>query len=78
MNRLRAGASGSRLVRELLVVVALKLAMLYGLWFAFFRQPVDRTLSAEDVSRSFLNQSDSGGQAAAGHNLSLLKRDGSP
>lgn len=45
-----------RLVRELLVVLALKLALLYALWFAFFRQPEEDALSAADVSRTFFNE----------------------
>jgi len=63
-----------RLGRELIFVLALKAALLYGLWFAFFRQPVAPGLSAEDISRSFLNPS-----AAAGERpFNSSKQDKSP
>lgn len=46
----RAGLFANRLVRELSVVLVLKLLVLYGLWFAFFRQPDHQPLTVEQVS----------------------------
>jgi hypothetical protein len=46
----RTGLFANRLVRELFVVLAVKLLVLYGLWFAFFRQPDHQPLTIEQVS----------------------------
>jgi len=46
----RTGLFANRLVRELLLVMAIKLLVLYGLWFAFFRQPEVSPPTVEQVS----------------------------
>jgi len=46
----RTGLFANRLVRELLLVMVVKLLVLYGLWFAFFRQPDVSPPTVEQVS----------------------------
>jgi hypothetical protein len=37
--------------REITVVLLVKLALLFAIWFAFFSHPLDRSLTGHDVSR---------------------------
>lgn len=53
----RTGLFANRLVRELFVVVVIKLLVLYGLWFAFFRQPDVQPLTPEQVSAALAGHS---------------------
>ncbi len=43
--------------REIITILALKAILIYGLWYAFFSQPPDRTLTGDDVGRFFLGNS---------------------
>ena len=36
--------------REIIIILLIKLALIYGLWSVFFSSPIDKTLSDEDVS----------------------------
>ncbi len=45
----------NRLVREIAVVLVLKLAFIYGLWLLFFHAPAQPPLSAEAVGQALLN-----------------------
>jgi len=45
----------NRLVREIAVVLVLKLAFLYGLWLLFFHAPPPPPLSAEAVGQALLD-----------------------
>jgi RsiW-degrading membrane proteinase PrsW (M82 family) len=51
----RTGLFSSRLVRELAVVLVIKLVILYFIWFAFFSEPVTPRMTADAVSESFLS-----------------------
>ena len=44
----------NRLIRELALVLAIKLAALYGLWFAFFSEPARTVETPADVERALL------------------------
>lgn len=44
----------NRLVRELAVVLVIKLIILYFIWLAFFSQPRGPQITAETVSETFL------------------------
>ena len=44
-----------RLVREIALVLVLKLAFIYGLWLLFFRVPTQPPLSAEAVGQALLD-----------------------
>ena len=44
--------------REILLILALKFALIYGLWYAFFSQPLDRELTDESVGAYFLTPPD--------------------
>ena len=37
--------------REIVIVLLVKLVLLFGLWYAFFSHPLDRSLTGVDVSR---------------------------
>ena len=50
----RTGLFSNRLVRELAVVLVIKLIILYTIWFAFFSEPVTPRMTADSVSESFL------------------------
>ena len=39
------------LVREIVVVLMLKLLLIFGLWYAFFRQPADREMTGQEVGQ---------------------------
>ena len=39
------------LALEITLALILKTALLFGLWYAFFQHPVDRTLTVQDVSQ---------------------------
>lgn len=42
--------------RELVVILAVKIALILALWWAFFSGPVTPTLTAEGVRRAFFEQ----------------------
>ena len=42
------------LALEITLALILKAALLFGLWYAFFQHPVDRTLTAQDVGQRVL------------------------
>jgi len=44
-------------VREIAVVLAIKLILLYGIWFAFFNHPNERELTHIDVGNLLLGES---------------------
>jgi hypothetical protein len=44
--------------REILLILALKFALIYGLWYAFFSKPIDRELTGESVGAYFLTLPD--------------------
>lgn len=69
MNTQGEDVSGLRLRRELLAVLIVKFIVLYGLWFAFFRQPDPTELSVDAVSRNLV-----GGQAAVVSEFAVLKK----
>jgi hypothetical protein len=46
LPRLKAGKGKKSLGREIAVVLAIKLAALYGLWYAFFSHPAVQDLAA--------------------------------
>ena len=44
--------------KEIIAVLLIKIALIYGLWWAFFSTPMDKDLTDIDVSTAFLgNQS---------------------
>jgi hypothetical protein len=45
--------------KELVIVLAVKLIVLAGLWFAFFRSPADKQLTPSDVSRVLIGNAPS-------------------
>jgi len=50
----------SPLGREIVLILAVKFALMFALWFAFFRHPIDKGLDAAAVSRVLL-----GGESSA-------------
>lgn len=50
----RTGLLSNRLVRELLSIAAIKLFLLFALWFAFFRQPDVTPPGSREVSAALL------------------------
>ncbi len=44
--------------REILLILVLKIGLIYGLWYAFFSQPIDRELTGESVGAYFLTLPD--------------------
>jgi hypothetical protein len=54
MRSPRTGLFSGRLVRELSLVAAIKLVLLFALWFAFFRQPDVSPPGAHEVSAALL------------------------
>lgn len=50
----------NRLAREIMLILAVKFALIFALWFAFFRHPIDKGLDAAAVSRAVL-----GGESSA-------------
>lgn len=48
------------IVRELTIVVVIKLAALYVIWLAFFHQPDTRELTNHEVGQLLLGESDNG------------------
>jgi len=50
----RSGLFSHRLVRELAVVLVIKLIILYLIWLAFFSHPQTPGVTAETVSETFL------------------------
>ncbi|MDE2089476.1 MAG: hypothetical protein KGJ12_05595 [Gammaproteobacteria bacterium] len=44
----------SPLALEITLALIFKAALLFGLWYAFFQHPVDRTLTAQDVGQRVL------------------------
>jgi len=48
------------IVRELAVVLVIKLAALYVIWLAFFHQPDERELTHQEVGQLLLGESDNG------------------
>ena len=40
--------------REILLILVLKIGLIYGLWYAFFSQPIDKELTGESVGAYFL------------------------
>jgi len=50
----RTGLFSNRLVRELALVLVIKLIILYFIWLAFFSQPQSPQVTAETVSETFL------------------------
>jgi len=44
--------------REILLILALKFGLIYGLWYAFFSQPIDKELTGESVGAYFLTRPD--------------------
>ena len=52
----------SPLGREIVLILAVKFALMFALWFAFFRHPIDKGLDAAAVSRVVL-----GGESSAIH-----------
>lgn len=53
----RGGMFSNRLVRELALVLAIKLIALFALWLAFFSDPVTPRLSADTVSETIIGGS---------------------
>jgi hypothetical protein len=45
----------NRLAREIMLILAVKFALIFALWFAFFRHPLDHDLDAAAVSRALLS-----------------------
>ncbi len=45
------GLRQNALAREITLVIVIKLAVLFALWYAFFRDPVDQRLTDAAVSR---------------------------
>lgn len=39
---------------EIILALIFKAALLFGLWYAFFQHPVDRTLTPQDVGQRVL------------------------
>lgn len=54
LQTLRTGLFSGRLVRELSLVLLVKLALLFALWFAFFRQPDVSPPGTHEVSAALL------------------------
>lgn len=50
----RTGLFSDRLVRELLLIGAIKLVLLFGLWFAFFHQPDVTPPGSHEVSAALV------------------------
>ena len=50
----RTGPLNNRLVRELLLIGAIKLVLLFALWLAFFRQPDLTPPGSREVSAALL------------------------
>ena len=50
----RSGLFSNRLVRELAVVLVIKLIILYFIWLAFFSHPQTAQITAQTVSETFL------------------------
>lgn len=48
------------IVRELALVLVIKLAALYVIWLAFFNQPNERELTHQEVGQLLLGESHSG------------------
>ena len=44
--------------REIVLILAIKFALIYGLWYAFFSEPFDKTLTSESVGAYFLTPAD--------------------
>ena len=55
------------IVRELALILVIKLAALYVIWLAFFNQPDERELTQQEVGQLLLGESHSG--IAAQHQL---------
>jgi len=49
----------SPLAREITIILVIKFALMFALWFTFFRHPIDKSLDAAAVSRVVL-----GGQSS--------------
>lgn len=45
----------NRLAREITLILGVKFALIFALWFAFFRHPLDNDLDAAAVSRALLS-----------------------
>jgi hypothetical protein len=45
----------NRLAREITLILAVKFVLIFALWFAFFRHPLDHDLDAAAVSRALLS-----------------------
>lgn len=46
----------SPLRRDIAIALAIKAVLLLGLWYAFFRQPLDDRLTAEQVGAAILER----------------------
>lgn len=44
------------LAKEITVVLVVKILLIFGLWYAFFSQPLDRHLTDRNVSAVILGQ----------------------
>jgi len=50
----------NRFAREIMLILAVKFVLMFALWFAFFRHPIDKGLDADAVSRVVLGGESSG------------------
>ena len=53
-QRGKSGRFTLSLALEITLALILKATLLFGLWYAFFQHPVDRTLTVQDVGQRVL------------------------